>query len=139
LQKVQQSIGGAEKVAGVKDLRRWLRVQIDPGMGGLKLKQTNQWLAPGLFRQEVEAPFGKLSSFTNGTTGWVKAPQGEGPLAGPMLKQAQGEIFRSYFGLMSSDRNPDRTVNYAGPACWISRTRMVTPCGLPWTKAPGCR
>src|SRR5207247_3661201 len=75
----------------------------------------NQWIAPGLFRQEAEAPFGKLSSFTNGTTGWIKGPQGEGALAGPMLKQAQGEIFRSYFGLMTSDRDRNRTVNYAGP------------------------
>ena len=32
-----------------------------------------------------------------------------------MLKQAQGEIFRSYFGLITSDRDRNRTVNYAGP------------------------
>ena len=32
-----------------------------------------------------------------------------------MLKQAQGEIFRSYFHLLTSDRDPNRTVNYAGP------------------------
>jgi zinc protease len=115
LQRVQQAVGGAEKLAGVKDLKQVAEVQIDPAMGGLKLKQTNQWLSPGRFRQEVEAPFGKLSSFTNGSTGWVKGPQGDGPLAGPMLKQAQGEIFRSYFGLMTSDRDPNRTVNYAGP------------------------
>jgi hypothetical protein len=31
------------------------------------------------------------------------------------LKQAQGEIFRSYFHLLTSDRDPSRTVNYAGP------------------------
>jgi len=115
LQKVQQAVGGVEKLAGVKDSRQVAEVQIDPSVGGLKLKQTNQWLAPGLFRQEVEAPFGKLLSFTNGTTGWVKSPQGDGALAGPMLKQAQGEIFRSYFALMTSDRDPNRTVNYAGP------------------------
>ncbi|HTM49624.1 MAG TPA: pitrilysin family protein [Bryobacteraceae bacterium] len=115
LQRVQQSVGGADKLAGVKDVRQVAEVQIDPAMGGLKLKQTNQWLSTGRFRQEVEAPFGKLSSFTDGRSGWVRGPQGEGALAGPMLKQAQGEIFRSYFGLMSSDRNPDRTVNYAGP------------------------
>jgi hypothetical protein len=41
--------------------------------------------------------------------------QGDRALVGPMLKQAQGEIFRSYFHLLMSDRDPDRTVNYAGP------------------------
>jgi zinc protease len=114
LQRAQQSLGGAEKLAAVKDLMQVAEVQIDPAAGGLKLKQTNRWLAPTLFRQEVEAPFGKLSSFTNGTNGWVKGPQGDGALVGPMLKQAQGEIFRSYFRLMTSDRDAGRTVNYSG-------------------------
>ena len=113
LQKVQAALGGSDKLAGVKDMMQVSEVQIDPSMGGLKLKRTDRWLAPGLFRQEVEGPF-KLSSFTNGTSGWVKGPTGEGPLVGPMLKQAQGEIFRSYFHLMTSDRDPARTVNYAG-------------------------
>src|SRR5258705_11801968 len=45
---------------------------------------------------------------------WVKCPQGESSLIGPTLKQAQGEIFRSYFSLLSSDRDPNRTVNYVG-------------------------
>jgi len=33
-----------------------------------------------------------------------------------MLKQAQEKIFRSYFHLVTSDRDPDRTVNYADKA-----------------------
>ena len=45
----------------------------------------------------------------------MKSPQGESALVGPMLKQAQGEIFRNYFGLLTSDSNPNRTVDYAGP------------------------
>jgi zinc protease len=115
LQRVQQVLGGADNLAGVKDLMQVADVQIDPSMGGLKLKQTNRWLAPGLFRQEVEAPFGKLASFTNGSSGWVKGPQGDGALVGPMLKQAQSEIFRSYFHLLTSDRDSNRTVSYGGP------------------------
>jgi hypothetical protein len=114
LQKVQQTLGGAEKLAAVKDLMQVAEVQIDPAAGGLKLKQVNRWLAPGFFRQEVEAPFGKLSSYTDGSVGWVKSPQGDAALVGPMLKQAQGEIFRSYFHLLTSDRDAARTVNYAG-------------------------
>jgi len=116
LQKAQQAVGGADKLAAVKDSVQTAQVQIDPAMGGLKLKQVNYWLTPGLFRQEVEAPFGKLSSFTNGKSGWVKSPQGEGALMGPMLRQAQGEVFRSYFHLMVSDRDPERTVNFVAPA-----------------------
>ncbi len=115
LQLTQQFVGGVDKLAAVKDVMQTAEVQIDPSKGGLKLKQVNRWLEPGRFRQEVEAPFGKIASYTNGTSGWVKSPQGETPLVGPMLKQAQGEIFRNYFHLLLSDRDPDRTVNYAGP------------------------
>ena len=114
LQKTQQAVGGADKLASIKDTLVTAEVQIDPGMGGLKLKQTNHWLTPSLFRQEVDAPFGKLSSYTDGKSGWIKTPQGDGALMGPMLKQAQGEIFRSYVHLLLSDRDADRTVNYAG-------------------------
>ena len=115
LQKVQQALGGADKLAAVKDMTEVAEMQLDASVGGMKMKQTNQWLAPGLFRQEAEGPFGKLTSFTNGKNGWIKSAQGDRALVGPMLKQAQGEIFRSYFHLLTSDRDPDRTVNYAGP------------------------
>jgi predicted Zn-dependent peptidase len=115
LQKVQQAVGGGDKLAAVKDLVEVAEMQLDASVGGIKMKQTNRWLAPGLFRQEAEGPFGKLASFTNGKTGWIKSAQGDAALVGPMLKQAQGEIFRSYFHLLASDRDPDRTVNYAGP------------------------
>ena len=115
LQKLQQAVGGADKLAGVKDMIEVADMQLDASVGGMKMKQTNHWLAPGLFRQEAEGPFGKLTSFTNGKNGWIKSLQGDRALVGPMLKQAQGEIFRSYFHLLISDRDPDRTVNYAGP------------------------
>ena len=115
LQKVQQAVGGTDKLAAVKDVLQTSEIQLDASMGGIKMKQINHWLAPGLFRQEAEGPFGKLASFTNGSIGWVKGPQGDAALVGPMLKQAQGEIFRSYFHLLTSDRDPSRTVNYAGP------------------------
>ncbi len=114
LQKVQQAVGGADKLAAVKDMVEVAEMQLDASVGGIKMKQTNYWLTPGLFRQEAEGPFGKLTSFTNGKSGWIKSVQGDRALVGPMLKQAQGEIFRSYFHLLASDRDPDRTVNYAG-------------------------
>jgi len=114
LEKAQQAAGGVDKLAAVTDWMQVVDVQIDPSVGGMKMKQINRWLAPTGFRQEVEAPFGKLSSYTNGTSGWVRGPQGEGALVGPMLKQAQGEIFRNYVRLLTSDRDENRTVNLTG-------------------------
>ncbi|MBI3472886.1 MAG: insulinase family protein [Candidatus Solibacter usitatus] len=114
LQRVQQAVGGAERLAGVKNVMQVVEIQLAPEAGGLKVKQTNRWMAPNLFRQEMELPFGKVASFSDGATGWMKTPQGEGPLPGQALKQAQGELFRAFPRLLLSDRDPDRTVNLAG-------------------------
>ena len=93
LAKAQQAAGGADKLAAVNDWMQVVDVQLDPTVGSVKMKQVNRWLATTHFRQEAEGPFGKLSSYTNGTSGWIKDSQREGALVGPMLKQAQGEIF----------------------------------------------
>lgn len=114
LQRVQKALGGAGKLAGVKDYVQVAEVQVDAALGGMKMKQTNYWAAPSHFRQEVDAPFGKLSTYTNGASGWIASPQGDGALTGQMLSQAKGEIFRNYYHLFLSDADPNRTVNYAG-------------------------
>ncbi|MGH9720714.1 MAG: M16 family metallopeptidase, partial [Bryobacteraceae bacterium] len=115
LAKVQDAVGGAAKLAAIKDTMQVAEVQLDASMGGTKIKQVNRWAQPGIFRQEVELPFGKVTSFSDGKTGWMAVPnQGDRPLPAAQLKQVQGEIFRNYFTLLLSDRNPDRTVNYAG-------------------------
>ena len=54
-----------------------------------------------------------------------------------MLKQAQGEIFRSYFGLLTSDQDPNRTINIAGPGRSTSPTRMATTVRLTVDESTG--
>jgi len=116
LEAAQQSMGGADKLAAVKDCTMVADVEFS-GAGGAKMKakQTTRWLAPSHIRQENELPFGKMAIYFDGSTGWLVSPQGSMPLGGPVLKQAQGQVFRNLFTLLTSDRNPDRKVNAAGP------------------------
>lgn len=111
LEKVQQASGGAEKLAGVKDVRQSVSMQFDATLGGMKSQQVNTWLATGIFRQENTLPFGKVVAYSDAKSGWLKSPQGLMPLAGPQLKQVQGEIFRAYIALLLSDRDKARTVS----------------------------
>ncbi len=111
---MQDAAGGADKLAAMKDVRQALTMQFDAAMGGMKSSQVNYWLMPGTFRQENTLPFGKVVAYSDGKSGWLHTPQGFMPLGGPQLKQVQGEVFRSYIGLLLSDRDPDRTVSLSG-------------------------
>jgi zinc protease len=107
LAKARDAMGGAEKIAAVKDLIQSGAVQTPTG---LKVTQTEQWLAPRYFRQEDVLPFGKISTYSDGTTGWEVTPQGAGPLPPAEAQQIGFESFRMWFPLMLSDRDPDRVV-----------------------------
>ncbi|MBI3278253.1 MAG: insulinase family protein [Acidobacteria bacterium] len=115
LKRAQQAVGGADKLAAVKDVTQVAEVTLATGAGGgLKAKQTNQWVAPGTLRQVQELPFGKQTVFFDGKTGWIVGPQGQAPMPGAVVKQVQDQLFRNWVTLLLSDRNSDRTVNAVG-------------------------
>jgi zinc protease len=115
LHLAQKALGGAEKLAAVKDIEYQADVEVQsPGGPVMKVKQTNSYLASGSMRQEIELPFGTQSIYSDGSSGWLKGMQGVQNLPPAVLKQVRGEIFRQMARLMLSDRDADRTVNYAG-------------------------
>jgi zinc protease len=117
LKRAQQAMGGADKIAAVKDFTEAAEMAMDAAAGGMKIKQQNRWLAPGLLRQDQTLPFGVIVAFSDGKSGWLALPppQGLQPMPPQVLKQAQGEIFRQWLTLMLSDRDPSRTVSATGP------------------------
>ncbi len=111
LQKAQQAIGGAEKIAAVTDYTQQVAASINTPQGSMNAKQTNQWMRSGAMRQSQELPFGKIVAFYDGKTNWLASPQGTMEMPAPVLRQMQGEKMRSFFELMLSDRNPSLTIN----------------------------
>jgi|HubBroStandDraft_6_1064221.scaffolds.fasta_scaffold64944_2 zinc protease len=114
LERALQAMGGAGKLAAVKDATQIVELALEPAAGGFKVKEVSMYLAPDQLRQEQELPFGKIIVYTDGKTGWLSTPQGVQPMPAEILKQAQGELFRELFALMLSDRDPSRTVNAVG-------------------------
>jgi zinc protease len=104
LAEAQQAAGGREKILAVRDVVQKVDFKMDPAAGGMAAKQTNTWLAPDSIRQDNELPIGKISAYYDGKSGWLRTPQGTMPLAGPQLKQVQGEVFRNYFRLLAAER-----------------------------------
>jgi zinc protease len=99
LERVRESLGGAEMLKSVKDFTVSAAANVNMGGGAMNAKQTNRWLAPSHFRQEQELPFGKVVVYSDGKTGWMVTPQGTQPLPAAVIKQVQGELFRLPFRL----------------------------------------
>jgi zinc protease len=117
LKRAQQAMGGADKLAGVKDVTESAEMTMSPAAGGMKMKQQIRWAAPGFFRQDqmLPPPMGTIIAYSDGKTGWLSDPRGVTPMNASVLKQAQGEILREWVSLILSDRDASRTVSAAGP------------------------
>lgn len=111
LDKVATAVGGKAKIAGVNDYVMTISSELNMGGGKVQVKQTNSWLKPMVFRQVNELPFGKIIAFFDGEKGFLKAPQGEQPLAGPFAAQVRGQLKRDFLALLQSNEIPGRTVN----------------------------
>lgn len=115
LKRAQQAMGGADKLAGVKDISRSAEMAMSAAAGGMKMKQQNQWAAPSYFRQDQILPFGTIVAYSDGKTGWLYNPRGASPMPPQVVKQVQGEVLREPVTLMLSDRDAARKVNALGP------------------------
>jgi zinc protease len=113
LGRVQQALGGADKLAAVKDLQYHANVEVFTPGASMKVKQTNSFIAPSTVRQDNELPFLKQSVYSDGTSGWIVGMQGVQNLSPAVLKQIHGEAFRQIASLALSDRDPGRTVTQA--------------------------
>lgn len=112
LVKLLAAAGGAAKLEGITDWTQSVESELPMGPNKIKVKQTNMWLKPGLFRQVNELPFGKTIVFFDGEKGFIKAPQGEQPLPPPFVAQVKSQLSRDYLSLLQSAKRPGRTVNF---------------------------
>ncbi len=111
LEHVQQAVGGADKLAAVKDVSETAELSTTQMPPNVKIHRIDLWVAPDRFRQESQLPFGKFVVYSDGRSGWMSTPQGQRPLPEAELKQVREEQFRNYFRLLLSDRDPSRTVS----------------------------
>jgi zinc protease len=111
LARVQQAVGGAERLAAVKDSTVVSDFTLSSAAGGMKVTETDRWIAPDHFRQESRLPQGRITAYYDPSVSWIATPQGDGPLSGAQMKQVEGDLFRVYWRFLLSDRIADRTVN----------------------------
>ena len=107
LERARRAMGGTETLAAVKD-----RTQVgETTMQGVKIKGRSQFIAPSYIREEQDYPFGKVSVYTDGKSGWMQTPQGNMGMPPQLLKQAQNEMFRDLLHVVLADRDTSIQVN----------------------------
>ena len=115
LSKIQQALGGADKLAAVKDSTVVSEATIAaPQAAGMKVQTTGEWVAPNVMRQTQVLPIGKIIAVWSGKEGWLVTPQGTMAMPPPVQKQMMGELFRVPFRLYGSISDETRTVNAVG-------------------------
>jgi zinc protease len=112
LSKAVTFLGGQAALDKVKDYEQATTATVGPGM---QVQQKNWVLMPGIVRQETTGPFGKIVAFFDGAGGFIKTPQGEMPVQGPVLGQLRQQLFTEFFSLLNSNQKAGRTVNLVGP------------------------
>ena len=89
LAKMAAAAGGEAKLAAVKDVVQKAEMNLDPKAGGLKVAETDSWIAAGYFRQESVLPFGKVIVYSDGNTGWASQPAGSDAAPGRRTQAGQ--------------------------------------------------
>ena len=110
LQRAQQALGGAEKLAAVRDVTHKMEIALEPAAGGFKMKQVSLFVAPNHIRHEQETPFGNVTIYCDGKSGWLSTAQGVQELPAEVLRLAKGVLLRQPSTLLLSDRDAARTV-----------------------------
>jgi hypothetical protein len=114
IHRAQQAFGGADKLAAIRDFTQIIEVAMETLPGGVKAKQSNRYLAPGVYRQDEDMPFGKISSYVDGESGWRSTSRGSLIMPTPVLKMAHDELFRNLFVVMAADRDSSVNVKAVG-------------------------
>ncbi len=118
LARAQQAMGGADKLAGVKDMTRTVEMAMDPTAGGFTIKETTQVMLGSAggehLRMDQTLPVGKIVAYTDGKAGFLITPQGVMGMPPEVLRQARGDLFRQLPPLMLAARDSALTVSAAG-------------------------
>lgn len=129
LEQIAAAVGGSAKLAAVVDYTQTIESELSMQGNKMTVKQIQMWIKPGIFRQESTYPFGKVIAFFDGETGFIKAPQGEQPLAGPFAAQVKAQLFRDYFSLLQSNSVPGRSVNFVKADAKEGQLEIKDPSG----------
>ncbi|MGB6688901.1 MAG: hypothetical protein WBE76_13795 [Terracidiphilus sp.] len=116
--KMQTALGGAEKIASVRDFEESVRAQAwhNDGRSMGEVRKRTRWIRPNLLRLDQVGPTDTYVLYFDGTSGWEILPDKTvANLAGGELKFAQNYLSGLNLNFWLADRDPSRMITSSGP------------------------
>jgi zinc protease len=114
LAKAIEGLGGAANVAKVKDYRMKGKTTVQTPQGEMALAVTLIAVPPDRLRQEVQAPFGTMTTVVSPAGAYMAGPMGTQDLPGSAREEVSKEMKRSAVFLAQHASDPKLTASAAG-------------------------
>lgn len=109
LHKMQDALGGSEKIAAIRDFEQTVRADTwdNTGKPHGEVRKRTRWMRPNLLRLDQVGPDDTYVLYFNGTSGWEILPdKSVADLIGGELKFAQNYLRNFDLNLWLADRDP---------------------------------
>lgn len=119
LRKMQQALGGADKIAAIRDFDETVSAQIFTAQGaatGATVSKRTRWIRPNILRLDQVGPGDTYLLYFDGTGGWEILPNKVyAALAGTELQFAKGYLRGLDLHVWLADRDPQLTSTSPAP------------------------
>jgi zinc protease len=112
--KVVEGLGGAQKVAAAKDVRIKARATVKTPQGEMALGITQTTVFPDKMQQEIQAPFGQVTTVFTPQAAFMAGPMGSQDLPASAREEQAKDLSRSPLILAQRANDPKLTVSAAG-------------------------
>ncbi len=116
LGKAREAIGGAARLAAVKDYTVTASLTVSTPQGEFALKTESTVDLTGRLLTKMTTPVGEIVQGYDGQVLWVKTPQGVKEASASQKAEAEGSLFRDTLGLLRRFESAGLTVQALGPA-----------------------
>jgi len=112
--KVVEGLGGPQKVAAAKDVRIKGKATVKTPQGEMALSITQVTVFPDKVQQEIQAPFGEITTVFTREAAFMAGPMGSQDLPASAREQQAKDLARSPLILAQKAADPKLTVTPAG-------------------------
>jgi hypothetical protein len=124
--KMQNALGGADKIASVRDFEESVRAQAwhNDGRSMGAVRKRTRWIRPNILRLDQVGAEDTYVLYFDGTSGWEILP--DRPLANLNagdLKFAHNYLIGIVLNLWLADRDPSRVITPSGPNVIVVSTK----------------
>ena len=114
VRKIVASLGGAEKIDGVKNLRITTQMTMSTGRGDMQVRATSLFIPPDRIRQEMVTQMGTMTMVVTPAEAFMNTPRGIQPLPDSRRAELVKSMSREPLLLFQKRADPGFSAMYSG-------------------------